>query len=269
MKKKILAITLCVAMLAVMLVSGTLAYFTDTEEATNVFTVGKVDVELIESFYHRESAYMDENLPEGYDQYAAGTVVEDKVIEASGKVYADYLASKTLMPGTQINKMPYVKNTGNTNAYVRIRVMLPKDMDADFLNTSVLCTTATSSGEFTGPVAYIGTTVNGEVEGEYAVYEFTRVEPLTPNEMTYWNVWNTIRMDPEVTNQDLEVLITKGVIEDMTFGVKIEVDAIQADGFKNATEAWDAFDAQTSNSVSTEEYSANAKDGYITEEVGG
>ena len=48
MKKKILAITLCVAMLAIMLVSGTLAYFTDTNAKTNTFTVGNVDIDLTE-----------------------------------------------------------------------------------------------------------------------------------------------------------------------------------------------------------------------------
>lgn len=48
MKKKILAITLCVAMLAIMLVSGTMAYFTDTDAATNVMTTGKVDIAQLE-----------------------------------------------------------------------------------------------------------------------------------------------------------------------------------------------------------------------------
>ena len=51
MKKKILAITLCVAMLAIMLVSGSLAYFTDTQAKTNTFTMGKVDIELDEPNY--------------------------------------------------------------------------------------------------------------------------------------------------------------------------------------------------------------------------
>jgi len=51
MKKKILAITLCVAMLAIMLVSGTMAYFTDTQAKTNTFTMGKVDIELSEPNY--------------------------------------------------------------------------------------------------------------------------------------------------------------------------------------------------------------------------
>lgn len=51
MKKKILAITLCVAMLAIMLVSGTMAYFTDTQAKVNTFTMGKVDIELTEPSY--------------------------------------------------------------------------------------------------------------------------------------------------------------------------------------------------------------------------
>ena len=44
MKKKIIAICLCVAMLAIAMVSGTLAYFTDTDQKENVFTVGNVSI---------------------------------------------------------------------------------------------------------------------------------------------------------------------------------------------------------------------------------
>ena len=38
MKKKITAICLCVALLAIAIVGATLAYFTDTKSATNTFT---------------------------------------------------------------------------------------------------------------------------------------------------------------------------------------------------------------------------------------
>jgi len=48
MKKKILALTLCVVMAAIAVVGGTLAYFTDTDDATNTFTVGNVNIELTE-----------------------------------------------------------------------------------------------------------------------------------------------------------------------------------------------------------------------------
>lgn len=269
MKKKILSLCLIVALAATAVVGGTLAYFTDTEDAENVFTIGNVDVQLIESFYHRESAYMDEELPEEFEQYPAGTVVADDTILASSYVYEDYLKSKTLMPGLHINKMPYVKNTGNNNAYVRIRIMIPATLDVNFVNSSVFCTSAMSEGEFTRNPAYIAgeVIVNGKVVDNYAVYEFTRVEALEPGEMTYWNVWNTIALDPEVTNQDMETVIENGIASDLTFGVKVEVDAIQADSFADATEAWAAFDAQTTNSVSYEDYSADAKEGFLKNEV--
>lgn len=48
MKKKILAIVLCVAMLAIAVVGGTMAYFTDTHQQTNTFTAGKVNITLDE-----------------------------------------------------------------------------------------------------------------------------------------------------------------------------------------------------------------------------
>ena len=51
MKKKILAIVLCVAMLAIAIVGGTMAYFTDEHEQTNTLTMGKVDIELSEPNY--------------------------------------------------------------------------------------------------------------------------------------------------------------------------------------------------------------------------
>lgn len=50
MKKKIVAIAI-VACLAVVAIAGaSLAYFTDTDDATNVFTSGKVDITLNEEF---------------------------------------------------------------------------------------------------------------------------------------------------------------------------------------------------------------------------
>ena len=51
MKKKIVAIVLCVAMLAIAAVGGTLAYFTDNDAQTNTFTLGKVDIGLTEPNY--------------------------------------------------------------------------------------------------------------------------------------------------------------------------------------------------------------------------
>ena len=48
MKKKLTAIFLCVALVAIAIVGASLAYFTDTDEATNTFAVGNVKIDLIE-----------------------------------------------------------------------------------------------------------------------------------------------------------------------------------------------------------------------------
>lgn len=47
MKKKIISIALVVAMIAI-IAAGSFAYFTDTKQADNTFTVGNVKIELTE-----------------------------------------------------------------------------------------------------------------------------------------------------------------------------------------------------------------------------
>ena len=46
MKKKIVIVALVVCIFAMSIASATLAYFTDTEGATNTFTIGNVDIKL-------------------------------------------------------------------------------------------------------------------------------------------------------------------------------------------------------------------------------
>ena len=48
-KKSILMAAIAVMLVAVLVVGGTLAYFTDTKSATNTFTMGNVKIKLDES----------------------------------------------------------------------------------------------------------------------------------------------------------------------------------------------------------------------------
>ena len=50
MKKKIVSIALVLCLALVAIAGASLAYFTDTDDATNVFTSGKVDITLNEVF---------------------------------------------------------------------------------------------------------------------------------------------------------------------------------------------------------------------------
>lgn len=259
MKKKIMAICLCVALVAVAVVGASLAYFTDTKSAKNTFTVGNVKIELLESSLHRENAgyangtTKDQLNPgnaelwsdvakEGSNntsKYKAGdSYYTDEQIEANAKEYK--CENVKLMPGTSYHKMPYVKNTGNNDAYIRIRVMIPADLDTAVLNSSMYTTTAMKSGEFTYAYDDSGTAERDGVK--YNVYTFTRVDPLEAGKLTYWNVWGTIHMDAGVTSAKAEALFGEnGPYANGVFPVLVEADAIQAEGFADAAAAWAAF----------------------------
>ena len=268
MKKKVTALCLCVALLAVAVVGASLAYFTDTKTATNTFTVGNVKIDLIESRFHREGNDNsgDTSIPDP-TQTASGMkyvtdghkAFTDDEIKADAAKYSEYIAErgKNMVPGRNFAKCPYVVNTGANDAYVRIRVMIPHDGDVDNggIINAMFCSTATSSGEFqhgangeNWPVVEMNG-YTGDNGLKYDVYTFTRTEPLKAGAMTEWNVWNFVGIGKNVTNADIEKAIENGVITKTSNGalslnVLVQADAIQSEGFKDAAAAWNAFAAQ-------------------------
>ena len=275
MKKKITAIFLCVALVAIAIVGASLAYFTDTDSATNTFTVGNVKIDLIESRFHRQGSGSsgDTTIPTP-SQTASGmkyvsngaTIFTDDEIKADAANYSVYIAErgKNMVPGKNIAKSPYVINTGANEAYIRIRVMIPSDANRDYWQArsggvieSQFCTTAITSGEFmhndkTTYNPFIDASGNGYVDEngvKYDVYTFIRTEPLKPGEMTEWNVWNYVGIADEATSANVQKAINKGAIlvsadGTMTVNVLVQADAIQAEGFADAKAAFAAFDAQ-------------------------
>lgn len=86
MKKKIISIALVVAMIAI-IAAGSFAYFTDTKQADNTFTVGNVKIELTEPSWNTNGNESDD-------------------------VY----------PGEALPKDPTVKNVGDNPCFVRVKV---------------------------------------------------------------------------------------------------------------------------------------------------
>ena len=256
MKKKLTAIFLCIALVAIAIVGASMAYFTDTKEATNTFTVGNVKIALLESSLHRENAGIANGQTSSSElwsdvakegsgntsKYKAGdTFYTDAQIEENAGTYT--CENIQLIPGRSYHKMPYVKNVGNNDAYIRIRVMIPADLDTAVLNSSMYTSSAINKNEFTKAFDQTGSVERDNIK--YNVYTFTRIDPLAPGEMTYWNVWGTIRMDTTVTSAQSEALFGEnGIYPDGVFPVLVEADAIQAEGFADAAAAWAAFDKQ-------------------------
>ena len=99
-KKKILVLALTIAMVAILAVGGSLAYLTDTDNKTNTFTVGNVNIELIEQ---QKGANGLENF------------TQDKVLKP-GKSN----------DGNAVSKIVTVKNTGKNDAWVWVELLIPK-----------------------------------------------------------------------------------------------------------------------------------------------
>ena len=97
-KKKILSVALAASLAAVAVVSSSLAYFTDTDQKDNVFTVGNVDITLTEEKWDTE-----------------------------GKEEA-----KDMYPGEAVAKDPTVTNKGANPAFVRIKVEWPESPEVSY-----------------------------------------------------------------------------------------------------------------------------------------
>ena len=255
-KKRFVAILLCVTLVALAAIGATFAYLTSTDSVTNTFTVGNVKIDLIESRLHRENAGIpngetsDSELWSDVDKLGSGntskykagdTFYTDAQIEADAAEYK--CENVKLLPGESYHKMPYVKNIGTEDAYIRIRVMIPADLDTAILNSSMYTSSAMDKKEFTMAIDQSGTVDRNGVK--YNVYTFTRIDPLAAGAMTYWNVWGTIHMDPDTTGEELAKFFGEGkAYANGVFPVLVEADGIQADGFADAAAAWKAFDKQ-------------------------
>ena len=94
-KKTILA---ALVLLLVVAVGGAIAYFTDTDEKTNTFTIGNVDISLTEPNWDTTDSDSD-GVPD---------------------------ASQDLMPGQSVAKDPTINNLSTKNsAYVFAKVVVP------------------------------------------------------------------------------------------------------------------------------------------------
>ncbi len=103
-KKGILALSLVMALGATLMVGGSLAWFSDTDEATNTFTVGSVEIVQVEDFVQNS-----ELIPVGSND----TPNDD----------ANF-----------IKKEVSVKNTGKNPAYVQTFIAVPAALDVGLLH---------------------------------------------------------------------------------------------------------------------------------------
>ena len=243
-KKKVFTLMLVIMLLSIAIVGGSLAWFTDEDQATNTFTVGSVVIKQHEDF-DKESAKL--------------------LIPAVGT-----FPSKT---NNYIKKTVTVENTGENSAFVQTLVAVPASLDeAGILK---LWDDNYSKNEWTkldGNTASDGIQPyfsNIEITGEeipYNVYVYRYNTPLAVNSTTgaclEW-VYIDSHADMEVT-VDQYGNATSGyfTIKDDVTGETIKVDnfnaitdelniyvltqAVQSQGFTKAEYAFnEAFGTST------------------------
>ena len=119
MKKKVLALSLCVVMLAIAIVGGTLAYFTDTKSATNTFTVGNVEIELIEQ---------QRGMKDG-EKSLVPFEQNKKLYPIVGSAQGDQDEFNMPRAKNYVDKIVTIKNTGSEKAYIRAYFAIPSALD--------------------------------------------------------------------------------------------------------------------------------------------
>lgn len=115
MKKKITTIFLCAALFAIVAVGASLAYFTDTDNKTNTFTVGNVDIQLNEQ-------QRGENGLEDFEQ-------NKKLLPIVGSAQGEKDEYGLPTAENYVDKIVTVKNTGSEAAYVRAYFAIPSALD--------------------------------------------------------------------------------------------------------------------------------------------
>ena len=115
MRKKLTLVVTCIVLVAAMVIGGTLAYFTDKDDATNTFAVGNVSIDLIEQQRGENGLVPFEQGKKLYPIVGSAQGEKDEYGMPIAKNYVD--------------KMVTIKNTGSEKAYIRAYFAIPSALD--------------------------------------------------------------------------------------------------------------------------------------------
>lgn len=227
--KKVVAIVLVVALSVSAGIFGTLAYLTDEEEAVNVAVVGNVYIDQIEQELDENGKLVDFTqakpiIPAVYP----GKNATDSIPYADAAEWpvANDPAWKSLdkeVGKNVLDKFVTVKNTGNTNAYVRTVIAFEGD-PINGKDIHVVANGDNNTGvdwEFIEEIKIDGV--------RYDVIVFTYENVLKAGETTVPSL-KQVYMDHTCGNEDAAKY-------GRTYDILVLSQAVQADGFANAKEA--------------------------------
>lgn len=221
MKKlvKLLAVVLAMALTATLSVGLTLAYLQDTDEDINVMTLGNVQIEQIEQERDENGNLVD--FKQAKPAYpAVGPIAwDDTMITVNGGQY------KVFTPELKnvVDKIVTVKNTGESDAYVRTIVAIEAP-DYDPKDLIHISNTDDADG------VSVSSPVKAEIDGtKYVVFAFTYQNALGAK-MTSAPSLLQVFLDSKTTNEDVAKFGD-------TWEIMVLSQAVQTAGFADAATA--------------------------------
>ena len=269
--KSILLTGLSFVLVTAVAIGGTLAYLTSTDDDVNVMTLGNVKIEQIElqRVQNDDGTYpiktiggRDSYMLEAFEQgkmLVPTTEIDDKgkpVNYGAGNYQntvvmfeelGSYNGMQVFKSENAVDKFVFVKNTGNTPAYVR--TLIAFEMGSLSLDESKLMTRKSYHGAWNIKEA-IEVTIDGK---NYAVYEYvyqgfkgTHTDGVLPAGATTPCSLAQVYLNSAATNETVEKLDGN---KNGTYDILVVSQAVQADGFADAETALDtAFgDITTTN----------------------
>lgn len=91
MKKKIVALVMCMVLLVAVSITGTLAYLTSQDTVTNTFTVGNVKITMDETDVDQSTPNQDRDKTNSYKLLPGGTYTKDPIIHVDSNSEDCYL----------------------------------------------------------------------------------------------------------------------------------------------------------------------------------
>lgn len=223
MKKKITAICLCIALVAIAVVGASLAYFTDTDKADNVFTAGKVDIALEENFEQNAKLLpATGSAQQGTLQNGVKKEIAVKVAEGSEDTFVRVHIA-----------IPSVLDNGDPSFEAKNNV-LHFNYDAESIGEGKWDWSKTAGAPYEGEWNYYETTIDGI---KYNVYVVTYGTALKAGEETAEYAMHQVYLDSKVTNGDIEKI---NAVLGTDWEIKVIAEGCQAAGFADAYAALNA-----------------------------
>lgn len=239
-KSKALLMTLCAVLLVAASVLGTMAYLTSTDEVENTFTVGNVKITLDEAKVNADGVVSSNDRVKGneYKLMPGHTYVKDPTVTVKAPSVDSYVRMKVTFNNAAAiiafctdPEFAGDDPTGVEDAFPLIRMVKFVEANAATWD-GIIPDNMVETEEMLADAKYF--VKSGDTLTYYFYYKEKVGAPTADNKLPV--LFDHITVPEWVTGEQLEKLTD--------FKISVVAEAIQADGFENADEAWAMFATQ-------------------------